>query len=105
MIQDCWSNRLAGLYEDLNLLLHDVGTFAPHHDVQSSDRQTGNQNCGSPRKSDDCHHLPANSAPAAAEDVAYLWLGAVWYSGRHGSAFAIGDDHRWARLRRRDRLG
>src|SRR6266699_3400872 len=96
MIQDCWSNELAGLYEDLNLLLHDVGTLAPHHDVQGSDCQTCNQNCGSPRKSDDCRHLPANSAPAAAENVAYLWPRAVWYSGCDVSVFAIGDDHRWA---------
>ena len=69
-IQNGGRNTPAGINECTNLLFDDIRTLTPEYDIQSSDRQARDQECGTQRESDDRHHLPTDEPPCAPESSA-----------------------------------
>src|SRR5579862_6478666 len=61
--------RLAST-ECTNLLFDDIRTLTPENDIQSSDRQARDQECGTQRESNDRRHLPTDEPPCSPEHPA-----------------------------------
>ena len=57
------------MHQNLNLLLDDVRTLAPHNYVEGRYHQASDQNRGSPREDNDGRNLPPNPTPGTTKNV------------------------------------